>query len=140
VLNDFWVDGYINPQIVPNAVNQPWWERGQEGMAWWVTGQARAALVPGGSFTLKAYDAYFVPDESEIKTWPLPAGTTLYAQADSYNLDTLYGMVAETHERTGGPYNNITGPVISTASVAGQSLAPAQEHVSFGESNPPSRR
>ena len=140
VLSEFWVDGYINPQIVPNGVNQPWWERGKEGMAWWVTGPARAALVPGGSFTLRAYDAYYVRDESHIKTWPLPAGTTLYAQVDSYNLDTSYGLVYESHERTGDAYNNIHGPVISTASVAGQSLSSTPEQPPSGHESLPSRR
>jgi hypothetical protein len=127
VLNEFWVDGYINPQIVPNGVNQPWWERGQEGMAWWVEGQALAALIPGGSFTLKAYDAYYARHESNIETWPLPAGTTLYAQVDSYDLDTTYGIVLESHEVTGQAYNNIYGPVHSTAAISAGTM-PSIEH------------
>jgi hypothetical protein len=140
VLGNFWVDGYINPQMVPDGVNQPWWARGKQGIAWWVDGQALAALVPGGSFTLRAYDAYYVEPESHISTWPLPAGTTLYAQVDSYSESTLHGLVYESHEQTGDAYNNIHGPVISTATAAGTIPLPLQQQAPSGRDIPQARR
>jgi hypothetical protein len=146
VTDEFWVDGYINPRIAPSRVNQAWWELGDEGLAWWVSGPALAALRPGGSTTLRINDSYYVEGESNIETWPLPAGTTFYVQVDSYDPGTTYGMVHETHEVTGRAYNNILGPVHSTTIAAaeampalgnGESLPPGNPHPT---SAPPPRR
>jgi hypothetical protein len=71
-------------------------------------------LVPGGSLTLNVNDAHYVADLSSF-SGSLPPGTVVYAQVDSFNLETTYGNVLEAHEMTGGPYNNIRGPVHSTA-------------------------
>jgi len=139
VTNEFWVDAYINPRIAPSRVNQAWWQLGDEGLAWWVSGPALAALVPGGSATLRMGDSNYVAAESHIETWPLPVGTTLYAQVDSYASGTLDGMVLESHEVTGQAYNNIYGPISSTAASAG--AMPSTEYsepVSSGA--PPPRR
>jgi hypothetical protein len=48
-------------------------------------------------------------------TWPLAAGTPVYAQVDAVNLATTYGAVLENHEIAGGAYNNIVGPVLPAA-------------------------
>jgi hypothetical protein len=56
--------------------------------------------------------------------WLLPAGTTVYAQADSWNLCTTYGAVLENHEMTGGAYNNITHTV-SVSLAGGPASSPA---------------
>jgi hypothetical protein len=133
VSHKFWVDAYINPRIAPWRVNQAWWDLGDEGLAWWVSGPALAALVPGGSATLRIDDPYYIKGESHIKTWPLTVGTTLYVQVDSYDPGTTYGMVPESHEVTGQSYNNINGPVHSTAATSAGATPPMKH----GELGPP---
>jgi hypothetical protein len=105
----FWVDVYIDPNPPPSAVNQLWQDLASQGLVWGVTAPAMP-LAPGAAVTLTVGDAYFWPDLSLVN-WPLPAGTPVYAQVDSYNAETNYGAVLETHEIVGGPYNNILGPV-----------------------------
>ncbi len=111
--HEFWVDVYLNPNPAPTAVNQTWQHVASQGLVWGVTVEALPALVPGGVLTLTSGGPYYRPDESRV-TWPLPAGTVVYAQVDSANANTSYGAVWETHEMVGGPYNNITGPVVAT--------------------------
>ena len=116
--NEFWVDLYINPTTPPTAVNQTWRHVGSRGVAWGVT-QDALPLQPGQAITLTVTPAgglYVRPDQSNV-TWPLPAGTVLYAQADSAHSSTTYGAILENHEIIGTPYNNITGPVLSVAGV-----------------------
>jgi hypothetical protein len=60
----------------------------------------------------------------------LPAGTVLYAQVDSFNPDTAYGAVLETHEIIGRPYNNIGGPFLSTFGATGILREPGPSDVS----------
>jgi hypothetical protein len=68
--------------------------------------------------------------------WLLPAGTTVYAQADSWNLCTTYGAVLENHEMTGGVYNNVTHTV--SVSLAGSpALLPTDVRLSGGASPAP---
>jgi hypothetical protein len=112
VPDDFWVDVYINPSTPPTAVNETFDLMGQQGLVWGVRGNARRALVPGGSITLRLGDAYYDPEIS-VYAGVLAPGTPLYAQVDSFNPATSYGTVLETHEMNGGPYNNIYGPVLS---------------------------
>jgi uncharacterized repeat protein (TIGR01451 family) len=115
VAEEFWVDVYIDPQPMPTAVNQTWDQLASQGLIWGVTADALPALVPGGVLTLTVGDAYYRADHSEI-SWPLPAGTQIYVQVDSANVGTTYGAVLESHEITGGTYNNITGTIsISSA-------------------------
>jgi hypothetical protein len=117
--NVFYVDVYINPVHPPTGTNQTWRDRGcNQGLAWKVPGQ-HAALEPGGSLTLTMDEKKgFLPGYSTEEKWPPPMGTVLYAQVDSYTYGedkSLYGMVYETHEKLGGPYNNILGPITITA-------------------------
>jgi uncharacterized repeat protein (TIGR01451 family) len=114
VTSGFWVDLYIDPRPAPTMVNQTWDDgRSSQGMVWGVTDDA-LALEPGASFTLTVGDAYYWPDYSNVN-WPLPVGTPVYVQVDSADVTTDYGAILEDHEMIGGPYNNISGPVLSTA-------------------------
>jgi len=61
-------------------------------------------------------DKYYSAINSHLNG-PLPVGTILYAQVDSANANTNDGAVLETHEITGEPYNNISGPMLSTLAV-----------------------
>jgi hypothetical protein len=67
----------------------------------------------GESLTLTIGDPYFSTFHSHF-TDPLAAGTHIWAQVDSVNLNTNYGVVLELHEIIGGPYNNIRS-ALSTA-------------------------
>lgn len=118
VTNGFWVDVYIDPSTPPRTVNQVWGSLSQQGIVWGVT-SAALPLDPGETLLLTIGDAYYRADLSRV-TWPLLLGTPVYAQVDSYNPDSLYGLVLETHEMTGGPYNNIMGPVNTSFSFGGR--------------------
>jgi subtilisin-like proprotein convertase family protein len=120
VKDEFWVDVYINPTSPPTHVNQTWDMLGDQGLTWGVTGAALPALTPGGALTLTVGDAYYWPSYSQV-SWPLAAGTPVYAQVDSVNWDTTYGAVLESHEIMGGDYNNIG---MQAASVTGVREAP----------------
>ncbi len=122
--NEFWVDVYINPNPAPTAVNQTWRYLGTQGLVWGVTVDALPALVPGGMLTLTYNGPYYRSDESQI-SWPLPVGTRVYAQVDSAHASTTYGAVRENHEIVGGQYNNILGPVLSTALVNAEEVVPS---------------
>jgi hypothetical protein len=122
VKNGFFVDLYINPSPAPSRVNQTWLDLAPQGMVWGVQGQALQALVPGASFTLEYRDSYYLADYSSF-SGSLTPSTPIYAQVDSFNdPDTGYGIVRETHEEFGGAYNNILGPVYSTAAHSSQPL------------------
>jgi VCBS repeat-containing protein len=109
-VDDFWVDAYVAPRTPPTAVNQTWDVVGSQGLAWGVT----ADLAPGEVLTLSVGGDYYVAAYSAV-AWPLPVGTPVYAQVDAVNTETTYGAVLEDHEMTGGAYNNVAGPVSSTA-------------------------
>jgi hypothetical protein len=115
-VESFWVDAYIAPNPPPAAVNQIWWDqnRSQQGVAWAVD-EPIVPIQPGQVITLTSNDIYVSPERTSF-TGNLPAGTPIYAQVDSYNFYTNYGAVHEQHEILGLPYNNILGPVYSTAS------------------------
>jgi len=104
VTDSFWVDVYIDPHTVPSETNQMWNDLSAEGLVWGV----KTALVPGEAIVLSIDDAYYWPQISRI-TWPLLAGTPVYAQVDSWNPDTPYGVVREGHEIAGEPYVNNIG-------------------------------
>jgi hypothetical protein len=113
VVDEFWVEIYVNPDPAPTHVNQIWNDLAGQGLVWGVT----TPLRPGEAVTLTVGDAYYVAQYSQV-SWPLPIGTVIYAQVDSANADTTYGGVLEMHEILGQPYNNIAGPVGVTRSAA----------------------
>ena len=82
-------------------------------------------MQPGDVITLTVGGDYYATEYSDV-SWPLAEGIPVYAQVDSWKGQSTYGAVIETHEITGGAYNNITGPVLSTASVGGATTPPAQ--------------
>ena len=100
----YWVDLYVNPTSVPQ-LNQSWQNISSEGIVWGVTG---ITLLPGQTLTLTLNDSYFVPSFSNYSGEPA-SGSTIYVQVDSVNTATNYGVVLETHEITGGSYNNVLG-------------------------------
>jgi hypothetical protein len=96
---------------------------------------------PGEVPTLTVGDGYYADDHSQI-TWPVAAGTPVYAQVDSANADTTYGAILEVHEITGGAYNNIAGPAYPAASSsrrAGDTNAP-ETHTPASRRRLPPRR
>ena len=113
VVTEFWVDVYIDPDPVPAAVNDIWYDgRSEEGLVWGVNGSA-LPMDPGAILVLTIGDEYY----SEYYSYfvgGLPAGTPVFAQVDAVSLDTTYGGVLEDHEISGGVYNNLLGPVYST--------------------------
>jgi hypothetical protein len=119
VTDAFWVDVYLNPRSAPTGPNQTWQTLGAQGMAWGVTAPA-LPLASGRVITLTTGDPYYWSSLSSFAT-PLPAGIRAYAQVDSAGRAS-YGAVLETHEASSGVYNNIAGPVLSAAGVAGQSI------------------
>jgi uncharacterized repeat protein (TIGR01451 family) len=120
VTDEFWVAVYIDPNPAPTAVNQLWYDLGQEGMFWGVVSSA-LPLDAGETLTLRYNDTYYWPSVSRFFE-SLEPGTPVYAQVDAYNPGVAYGAVLEDHERLGTTYNNVGGPFFSTASVAGSPL------------------
>jgi uncharacterized repeat protein (TIGR01451 family) len=120
VTEGFWVDVYIDPSPAPRGVNQVWNDLGVEGMVWGVSSVAMP-LQPDEIMVLSVNGDYYWPSLSRV-TWPLPAGTPVYAQVDSYAPDTDHGLVLESHEVGGSGYNNIAGPVLSPATVMGAAV------------------
>jgi PKD repeat protein len=126
VTDAFWVDVYLNPASPPTQVNQRWQDVGDQGLVWGIQGAA-LPLEPGESLTLTMGDAYFFANLSNFST-PLPAGSPVYAQVDSVNSLTGYGGVLESHEISGGPYNNILQAVSAAGlnpAVRGAEASPA---------------
>jgi hypothetical protein len=99
-------------------------------------------MAAGEAITLTVGDIYYQPDYSYI-SWPLSAGTPVYAQVDSVNLDTDYGAVLETHETSGGTYNNISERELSTSTFGNLSTAEKPsvtgEHQITGDNDLPRR-
>jgi len=136
VTDEFWVDVYIDPNPVPTSVNQVWHDLASNGLVWGVTASS-LPLASGDAITLTVNDAAYYPERS-IMAWPLAAGIPVYAQVDSVNLDTDYGGVLETHEITGGPYNNIASTVSAAAlvSVATEAPEPGRDPSASGHGLP----
>jgi len=116
VVDEFWVDVYINPNPAPTRVNQTWNMLSSQGLVWSVTSNA-LPIRPNDTRTLTIGDRYYQPPLSNF-AGNLPIGTRVYAQVDSANADTTYGAVLENHEITGDRYNNITWTTVGTASLA----------------------
>jgi uncharacterized repeat protein (TIGR01451 family) len=111
VVNNFWVDAYVDPDPIPSAPNDIWQDFADQGLAWGVTED----LLPGATLVLTEGNAMPWITRTLI-TWPLRIGTPIYAQVDSAYVGQSYGAVLESHEILGGPYTNIAGPVNVAAS------------------------
>lgn len=123
VKDEFWIDAYIGPHTPPTAVNQTWDTVGNEGLVWGVTGEA-LPIAPGTALTLSIGDGYFLTEYSSVNL-PLTADRAIYVQVDSYGEAGAYGSVLESHEREGGAYNNILGPVfVSTEGQQAENATP----------------
>ena len=105
----FWVDLYIAPAPVPTKSNEIWNNIASSGAAWEIT----RPLAPDEELVLTINGTYYSANRSD-PLLPFTIGTNVYAQVDSYNTNTTYGTVNETHEISNGTYNNITGPVLVT--------------------------
>ncbi len=105
VLDTFWVDLYINPTTAPTAVNQVWHVVGTEGIVWGITNIA--PLVPGGQITLTLNHPSLTPEKSNY-SGTFNEEDLIYVQVDSAHTGTSFGGVLESHEQSGGIYNNIT--------------------------------
>lgn len=138
VPDPFWIDAYINPHTVPTEVNQTWELLASQGLVWGIERSSLSELAPGGTLTLTVGDMYYWEIYSEI-TWPLPEGAIIYAQVDSVNTETDYGAVQESHEIINGTYNNIIGPIYSTARAATSIHTPRDEPMHRGDSHLPGR-
>jgi uncharacterized repeat protein (TIGR01451 family) len=123
--NVFWVDLYVDPDPAPTGVNQTWNDgRSAEGIVWGVSAPI-LPLAPGASIVLDLGDAYYWPEHSNF-SGNLPAGTPIYVQVDSANMETSYGAVEESHEINDEPYNNIFGPVYPTVGMSSERKATPQ--------------
>jgi uncharacterized repeat protein (TIGR01451 family) len=107
----FWVDLYVDPDPLPDGVNQIWNMLCEEGMVWGVEEPA-LPLEPGGTIRLTVGGDYYWEEYSAF-SGSVPAGTAIYVQVDSADVSTTYGAVLEGHEIVGGPYNNISHVVYS---------------------------
>jgi hypothetical protein len=135
VVDSFWVDVYLKPTTSPTHVNQRWQDVGTQGLVWGIKGAA-LPLDPGETLTLTIGDAYYFATLSNF-TAPLTAGSHVYAQVDSVNPLTNYGGVRESHEVSGGTYNNIAQTV--TAAEIEPAAASAGALADEGVAGMPSR-
>jgi hypothetical protein len=101
----FWVDLYIDPLLAPGAVNQTVQVLNSDGLVWGVLAPG-IYLAPGQEFTLDVSSEYFVHRRSSIPRNIL-AGSVIFVQVDSANVNSDYGGIFEAHERFGEAYNNI---------------------------------
>jgi hypothetical protein len=139
VTNGFYVDAYVNPKRAPQGAHEGWDSAGVSngrGLVWAIqiaqtpnpSQGIIAPLSPGQSITLNYGDGFYRAGYSKI-TWPIAAGTRVYAQADSYPDTSPHdGLVLETHEYYDTAYNNITGPVYSSGAASGAILPASSPH------------
>jgi hypothetical protein len=112
VSEGFWVQAYIDPDPVPDAVNQIWYlGYADYGVSWAVD----ATLMPSEALTLTLARAEPTPYTALPEA--LAMGTPVYVQVDAYHPETDYGAVLELDE-IGETYNNITATVVVSGTVA----------------------
>ena len=92
------------------SVNQIWEGLAGYGSVWGVEGDV-LPLDPGEVLVLQVGGDYYWPELSRLPD-SLAAGTTVYVQVDSANAETTYGAVLESHEISGGVYDNIGNLVL----------------------------
>lgn len=101
VTDAFWVDVYIDPVSAPTGTNQIWNALADEGLVWGVL----TLMEPDDVIVLTVGDAQY-RDLLSHASWPLIPDTLVYVQVDSWNMDTTYGAVLESHEIADDPYEN----------------------------------
>ncbi len=129
VNNAFWVDLYIDPDPIPTEVDQICDNLGGKGLVWIITDAS--SLTPNGTLTLNLNYPGYLPGVCEFNG-TFTSNMTIYLQVDSTNAETDYGAVLESHELSGGPYNNVFGPVSPTENVvtiSTKSLDNHEEHL-----------
>ncbi len=142
---EFWVDFYVNPNPPPQKVNQVWNDgRSNEGIAWGITDSALPLKVGGILILTYSTEAgspnlYYWSQFTRF-SGNFSAGTPVYVQVDSANLNTNYGGVLESHEIIGGFYNNISKGSFQTLSLtSGDSAVQTHEEALTTEENLPLR-
>jgi len=108
----FWVDAYLDPDPVPNAVNQIWPDLADQGLVWGVTQD----LASGEVITLTLGDTYYRPEYSKF-SGVLSIGTWVYGQADSANANTNHGAILEMDELIDADYNNINALRVTASQI-----------------------
>ena len=74
-------------------------------------------IAPGESRTLTLGGAYYSAQYSDLSG--VSGGEIVYVQVDSFGDPVvLNGKVAESHELSGQPYNNIYGPEIWSSTLS----------------------
>lgn len=107
VMNDFWVDLYVNPNPTPTMANQIWPYLASQGAVWGVTED----IPVGATLTLIIGGDYYSAIKSSL-TFPFASGTHIYVQVDAWDDVTNYGTVLESHEIQAGTYNNISDVIV----------------------------
>lgn len=69
-------------------------------------------LVPGGTIQLAVGDPYEIGNSNFSS---IANGSQIYVQVDAAHTASTYGGVLESHEKNGGAYNNIIGPLTAPA-------------------------
>lgn len=109
---EFWVHGYINPEEVPQKVNQlcigstPM--KCDGWITWFVTSTA-LPIAPGETLDLSlrgVNNSYALPALSSLPQRIL-VGTKIYAQVDAANAGNSFGNIIEIDELLRQTYNNI---------------------------------
>jgi type II secretory pathway pseudopilin PulG len=108
----FWVDAYLDPDPVPNAVNQIWPDLADQGLVWGVTQDLASREV----ITLTLGDTYYRPEYSKF-SGVLSIGTWVYGQADSANANTNHGAILEMDELIDADYNNINALRVTASQI-----------------------
>lgn len=112
----FWVDLFVNPTVLPTKVNDTTNALNQLGLVWGIN-SALVPIAPGASINLAVNDGSFAATFSTF-SGTISAGDLLVAHVDSANSLTTYGAVNESHELSGGAYNNISStPAPAAATV-----------------------
>jgi uncharacterized repeat protein (TIGR01451 family) len=135
VVDNFWVDVYIDPDPAPTHVNQLWSDLAAQGLVWGVS----ADLAPGEILTLTVDGDYYNSTYSNV-TWPLTTGTEVYAQVDSYSSDNTYGNIREIDEIRREPYNNIGHVAVPAGSSSANANSTPELSIASGHSLTPSAK
>ncbi|MEM8859321.1 MAG: hypothetical protein AAGD96_13420, partial [Chloroflexota bacterium] len=113
VTSTFWVDMFVNPQTLPTQPNDTLEWLNEVGYVWGVADSA-LPIRSGETLTLRLDGPYFSTVYSTYSD-ALKNGDQIVVHVDSANTGSDFGAVLESHEDTGGTYNNIYSLEIQTA-------------------------